>query len=92
MAGGGLPMDKIVDRLARNARKQREFRHLVRGKHLPYSMLKRIADIYFLYHYAGLRQSQLARIFKVSRTRIKQIINKDRGLNFTVCHPRRSCL
>jgi DNA-directed RNA polymerase sigma subunit (sigma70/sigma32) len=88
----------IIDRLARNAQKQREYRHIVRGRGPGVSekTAKRIADMYFLRKYAQMGFGQLGRLFKVSRERARQIAGKDnkrnRRMEFTICHPKKSCM
>ena len=86
-------MDPIVDRLRRNGEKQRFYRHIVRGRMagVSHATAKRIADICFLQRYAGLSGGQLARLYGVSRERIRQIASK-RQPTFTVCHPKKSCM
>lgn len=86
----------IIDRLHQNAIKQKAFRHIVRGYDNNLSeQRKRIADIYFLHHYAGWNYSILGRHFNLSRERVRQIITSrlvTSGLEFTICHPKRSCM
>lgn len=88
----------IIDRLARNAQKQKEYRHLVRGRssNVSYRVAKRIADIYFLHKYAGLSTVHLSRMYGVTHQRIWQIANlrsrRDGDMEFTICHPKRSCM
>jgi DNA-directed RNA polymerase sigma subunit (sigma70/sigma32) len=86
-------MDAIIARLRRNAEKQRRYRHIVRGRALGTSRAtaKRIADINFLHHYAGMSLAQLARLYGVSRERVRQIAAK-REATFTICHPKKSCM
>lgn len=84
-------MDAIVDRLARNARKQREYRTfmLYMGK----AGSKRSADAYFLHKYAGLTHQKIADLFSVSRGRVGQMIRcrTEQEFSVTVCHPRGTC-
>ena len=86
----------IIERLARNAEKQQRYRMIIRGRagatYAPYHVRKRIADILFLYKYAGWRKSKLARHFGVSPERIRQIVARADHKNPSICHPRGSCL
>jgi hypothetical protein len=89
-------MTGIIDRLARNAQKQKEYRHIVRGRGaaISHATAKRIADVFFLRKYAGLSYGDLARLYKVSRTRARQIAHLQgaRHHRFTICHPKKSCM
>jgi hypothetical protein len=87
----------IIDRLHRNAVKQRLFRRFVRRRDSQeHPSDKRTADIYFLVHYAGMSKKHAAELFGVSQTRVGQIISKGDKLiklnSFQICHPRGSCL
>jgi hypothetical protein len=87
-------MDNIISRLRRNAQKQKEYRHIVRGRKpgVSYATSKRIADIFFLHKYAGVGFAALGRLYSVSRTRAQQISSKDHCFEFKVCHPKKSCM
>jgi DNA-directed RNA polymerase sigma subunit (sigma70/sigma32) len=88
-------MDSIIERLRRNALKQKEYRHIVRGRSAiaSYEVAKRQADIYFLRKYAGLTLSKLAAMQGVSPERVRQIGNRRlQSFNFTICHPKKSCM
>jgi hypothetical protein len=92
----------IITRLNRNATKQKEYRHIVRGGLYAYidpesrrPIQKRIADIYFLRKYAGWTYRQLAEWFHISRQRAQQISSRptsSRKLKFSICHPKKSCM
>jgi len=83
----------IIERLRRNAKKQREFRHIVR-RDIQFGDRKRIADIYFLANYANMSMGKIAKLFGISRERVRQIRNRvlSRKMRFTICHPKGSCL
>jgi hypothetical protein len=86
----------VIDRLALNARKQKEFRAIVR--HLGSSngnrnAKQRSADIYFLWKYAGWDRRHLARHYAISYERVRQILMAgERAPSFTICHPKASCM
>lgn len=89
----------IIDRLARNAQKQKVYRHIVRGRAtcVSYATAKKHADMYFLYTYTNITHVRLGKLFGVSTSRSIQIVDKVRGykggnLAFTICHPRKSCM
>ena len=87
----------VIDRLHRNAVKQRLFRRFVRRRDSQeHPSAKRMADIYFLVHYAGMSRKRAAEMFGVSQERVSQILKKgDRFIelnSFQICHPRGSCL
>jgi len=93
------PSPSIIDRLHRNAVKQRLFRRFVRrGIDIHYANFsaKRAADIYFLVHYTGMPRKRAAELFGVTTETVRQILikgDKFRKLNsFQICHPRGSCL
>lgn len=89
--------DHIITRLNRNARKQKEYRHIVRGRYIGVSheTAKRIADAFFLRKYAGLSYSAIGKLQGRSRQRVKQIVdrkNRPAEMSFTICHPNKSCM
>lgn len=84
----------VIAKLALNARKQKEFRHMVRGRASGVTNVtaKRQADVFFLHKYAGLGVSKISKIVGLSKQRVSMIIKRDNQLNFTICHPKRSCM
>lgn len=91
------PGSSIIDRLHRNAVKQRLYRRFVRSQiSSRKATLARTASVYFCIHYAGMSRKRAGEIFSISQERIRQIVNKgDKFLylnSFQVCHPRGSCL
>jgi DNA-directed RNA polymerase sigma subunit (sigma70/sigma32) len=88
-------MNDIIQRLHRNHVKQKEYRHIVRGRgqSVSYNVAKRQADIYFLKKYAHLTLKELGKMFKVSYQRVHQIMQSLEGrFYFKICHPKKSCL
>jgi DNA-directed RNA polymerase sigma subunit (sigma70/sigma32) len=90
-----MDTDSIIDRLRRNARKQKEYRHIVRGRSrlTSYENARRQADIYFLRTYTDMTLKAIGNLTNRSAERVRQIGGKrDRAFEFTVCHPSKSCM
>ena len=88
----------IIDRLRRNAEKQRIYRHFVRRGYRTFAQRKRMADAFFLANYAKMKHAKVAKIVGLSRARVSQIALNgfahavQEGYAPRFCHPRGSCL
>lgn len=88
-----LGLGETLKRLAMMREKQARYRHIVRGRGIPYEVVKRQADIYFLRKYAGWTLQKIADRYGISRNRVRDI-TLGRAINqkFTICHPKKSCM